>query len=68
MHVSKVREHQGMHDASDIEEALLKAAEYEKMAATAKSAAERNHYERMQRKWLGIAEGWRFINDVANRY
>ena len=68
MHVGKVREHQVMRDASDIEQALLKAAEYEKMAATAKSVAERNYYERMQRKWLGIAEGWRFINDVANRY
>lgn len=57
-----------MHDASDIEQALLKAAEYDKMATTAKSKADRDYYERMQRKWLGLAEGWRFINDVANRY
>jgi len=68
MHISKISERQVRHSAPEIEKALSKAAEYEKMAAAAKSKADRDRYERMHRKWLGIAEGWRFINDIADRY
>jgi hypothetical protein len=43
---------------------LAKAEECAKKAALAKTPKDRAYYARMQRKWLGIAEGWRVIDEV----
>ncbi len=48
----------------EVQAALAKAAEYAKLAADAKTPKDSNYYERMRQKWLGLANGWRFINDV----
>jgi hypothetical protein len=53
-----------MPDEPEIKEALAKAEECAKKAALAKTPKDRDYYERMQRKWLGIAEGWRVIDEV----
>ena len=47
--------------ASEIVQALDKADEYARRAAAAKTANEHDHYERMRRTWLGIANSWRVI-------
>ncbi len=51
-------------DAPEVKEAMAKAAECANLAAQAKTAKDRQHYERLRRKWLGLADGWRFIVDV----
>jgi hypothetical protein len=68
MHVAgKVREakmHGLSSDPPEVKQALAKAAECAKKAALARALEDRDYYERMQRKWLGIAEGWRVIVEV----
>lgn len=49
----------------EVFEALSKAEEYARLAASAPTAKERAFYERMGRKWLGIADGWKFIDSVG---
>jgi hypothetical protein len=51
-------------DAPEVKEATAKAAECANLAAQAKTAEDRQHYERLRRKWLALADGWRFIVDV----
>jgi len=51
-------------DPPEVGEAMAKAQEYANLAALAKTAKDRNYYERLQRKWLGLAEGWRFIAEI----
>jgi hypothetical protein len=48
----------------EVKQALAKAEECAEKAALAKTAEDRNYYDRMRRKWLGIAEGWRVIDEV----
>ncbi len=42
---------------------MAKAEENATRARSAKTAQDREYYERMSRKWLGIAEDWRVIVD-----
>ena len=51
-------------EGSEAKQALAKAEECEEKAALAKTAEDRNYYDRMCRKWLGIADGWRVIDEV----
>jgi hypothetical protein len=44
-----------------VKQALDKAEEYTKLASTAQTLEERDHCDRMSRKWFGIADGWRAI-------
>jgi hypothetical protein len=55
-------------DAPEVLEALAKAEECAQKAAIAKTKEERNYYERMRRKWLGIADGWRVIDEVDKAF
>jgi hypothetical protein len=49
----------------EVFEALSKAEEYARLAASAPTSRERAFYERMRGKWLGIADGWKFIDSVG---
>jgi hypothetical protein len=51
-------------EAPEVVQALAKAEENAKLAAQAKTADDRDYYERMRRKWLAIAEGWRVIDEI----
>jgi hypothetical protein len=53
-----------LSNAPEVKQALAKAEECAKLAASAKSFRDRDYYERMRRKWLGIADGWRVIAEV----
>jgi hypothetical protein len=48
----------GVADA-EIGEALAKADGHAKRATVARTFKERDFHVRMQRKWLGLAAGWR---------
>jgi hypothetical protein len=52
--------------SKEVQQALAKAEENEWSAARAKTARDRAYYERMRRKWLGLAESWRIIDEVAD--
>ncbi len=52
-------------EAPEVVQALAKADEYGRLAAQAKSAKDRNDYERLRNKWLGIADGWRVITEIS---
>ena len=54
-------------EAPEIKEAVAKATEYERLASSAKTGEDRDYYARMHRKWLRLADGWRFIADVDGR-
>ena len=51
-------------DAPEVRRALAKAKECAKLAALAKTDNDRDFHERMRRKWLGLAVGWRVIDEV----
>jgi hypothetical protein len=51
-------------EAPEVLRALNKAQEYAEKAATATTAQERAEYERLWRKWVGIADGWRVITQI----
>jgi hypothetical protein len=51
-------------EGSEIQQALAKAEECARKAALAKTAEDRDYYDRMHRKWLGIADGWRVIDGI----
>ena len=55
---------QRLSEAPEVVQALAKAEEYARLAVSAKTAKDRNYYERLRRKWLGLAEGWRFIAEI----
>jgi hypothetical protein len=52
-------------EAPEIIQALQKAQEYADKAAAAKTPKERAEYDRLWRKWTGIANGWRVILEVT---
>jgi hypothetical protein len=62
--VREVKMHGPSSDPPEVKQALAMAEECAKKAALAKTPKDRAYYERMQRKWLGIAEGWRVIVQV----
>ena len=49
---------------AQLQQALAKTEAYMKLAASAQKAEDRAYYERMYRKWLGIADGWRMIANI----
>jgi hypothetical protein len=53
-----------LDDAPEIKEALARAQDFSRRAAAATDSTERDYCERMYRKWLGIADGWRVIVEV----
>ena len=44
-----------MEEAPEVKEALIKADEYAALASSAKTKKDRDYYDRMRRKWLGVA-------------
>jgi hypothetical protein len=46
-------------------EAIAKAEEYATLAGSAKTSKERDYYHRMREKWLGIADGWRTLDNIG---
>ena len=54
-----------MDEAPEVKEAMTKAAEFEALASSAKTKKDRDYYDRMHRKWLGVADGWRFIVGIG---
>jgi hypothetical protein len=62
--VREVKMHGPSSEPPEVKQALAKAEECAKKAALAKTPKDRAYYERMHRKWLGIAEGWRVIVEV----
>jgi hypothetical protein len=55
-------------DVPEIEDCFIKATENSERAASAKRAADRDFYLRMERKWLGLADGFRWIADLERRH
>jgi hypothetical protein len=53
-----------LSEGSEIKQALAKAEEFARKAALAKTAKDRDYYDRIHRKWLGIADGWRVIDEI----
>jgi hypothetical protein len=53
-----------VEEAPEVKQALGKAHEYAKLAAEAVDPRKREYFLRMERKWLGIADGWRVIANV----
>ena len=51
-------------EAPEVVRALEKAQEYKDKAAEATTEQERKDYERLRKKWLGIADGWRVITEL----
>jgi hypothetical protein len=54
----------GLSDPPEVTQALAKADECAKQAALAKTDKDRDFHERMRRKWLGLADTWRVIEQV----
>jgi hypothetical protein len=52
----------------EIEDCLLRAVENSERAASAKHAKDRDFYLRIERKWLGLADGFRWIADLERRH
>jgi hypothetical protein len=52
------------NDPDEVKQALAKAEECEEMMSKAKSERDRSFYDRMRRKWLGIADGWQVIDEI----
>ena len=55
-------------DLPEIEDCFLKATENAQRAAAAQKREKREFYHRMERKWLALAEGYRFLSEVERRH
>ena len=53
-----------LREPPEVKQALTKAEENATRARSAKTAEDREYYERMSRKWLDVAEHWRVIVDA----
>jgi len=53
-----------LREPPEVIQAVAKAEESATRARSAKTAEDREYYERMSRKWLDIAEDWRVIVDA----
>ena len=51
-----------------VQECLMKAIKSAQMAAAATSEEQRNDCLRMERKWVSMAEGYRFLAEVDRRF
>jgi hypothetical protein len=58
----------GLREVPEVKQALAKGEENAARARSAKTAQDREYYERMSRTWLGIAHAWRVIADVDRTY
>jgi hypothetical protein len=54
-----------LDDAPEVLQFLAKAEECSKQAALAKTKEDQAFHEKMCRKWLGIADGWRVIDEIS---
>ncbi len=54
----------GPDETPEVRQALAKAEENAACARSARTREDRDYYERMSRKWLNVAQGWRVIADV----
>jgi hypothetical protein len=52
-----------LREAPEVKQALAQAEGNATRARSAKTALDREYYERMSRAWFGIAEDWRVIVD-----
>jgi hypothetical protein len=52
-----------LREPPEVKQAVANAEENATRARSAKTALDREFYERMSRTWLGIAEDWRVIVD-----
>jgi len=52
----------------EVRQALAKAEQNAAHARSSRTREDRDYYERMSRKWLGIAKGWRVIADVGKAH
>jgi hypothetical protein len=59
--------HRPLAEAVEVKQAMAKAEEYAHLASAAKTDEDREYYERLHRKWLGLADGWRFISEIDSR-
>ena len=48
-----------LREPPEVKQAVAKAEENATRARSAKNAHDREFYERMSQKWLGVAEHWR---------
>ena len=55
-------------DVPQVEDCFLKAAENAERAAAASRDEERQFYLKLEKKWLGLADGFRRIADVDRRH
>jgi hypothetical protein len=55
-------------DVPEVMECFRRAQESADRAAAARNAREREFYSRMERKWLGIAEGYGWMADLEKRF
>jgi hypothetical protein len=53
-----------LREPPEVKQAVAKAEENAAQARSAKTAQDREFYERMSRKWLDVAEHWRVIVDA----
>jgi len=53
-----------LREPPEVKQAVAKAEENATRARSAKTAQDREYYERMNRKWLDVAEHWRVIVDA----
>jgi hypothetical protein len=53
-----------VEEAPEVKQAVAKAQEYARLAAAARNPEKRDYYLRMERKWVGIADGWRVIVEI----
>ena len=55
-------------DVPEVEDCFIKAMKNAELAAVARKQEQREFHQRMERKWLGLAEGYRFLSEVARRH
>ena len=55
-------------DVPEVEDCFVKAIKNAELAAAARKQEQREFHHRMERKWLGLAEGYRFLSEVARRH
>ena len=52
-------------EAPEVREAMANAERFAALAEAERNTKQKDFYERMSRKWRGIAEGYRFIVEIA---
>ena len=60
-------DHLPKSEAPEVRDALAKAQKFAALSESAKDAQKRDYYDRMSRKWFGIANGWRVIAGIDEK-